>query len=174
MRKAVQQVTLISARHLLFVFQQKLFVVLNNYLENCHPKLLPVISLKACTIFDNIHSHPCRQSSWTMSWQQSAQLHRRMKMLGSNWRGRTKSWRVSCKRWRELWSPNSKLQLLLWRPKLLLLKSNWNRKPGTGLPEGTAVHLLFQLMRQKVNKGIQDLCHQALSAIKAWWSLSLT
>lgn len=57
---------------------------------------------------------------------------------------------------------------------MLLWKSNWNRKPGTGLPEGTAVHLLFQLMRQKVNKGIQDLYNGVFSAIKTWQSLSLT
>ena len=42
MRKAVQQVGLISARvtFCLSLFQSKLFVVLNTYLENCH---LPIL-----------------------------------------------------------------------------------------------------------------------------------
>lgn len=50
--------------------------------------------------------------------------------------------------------------------KIASLEEQLEQEARYWSPEDTTVHLLFQLMRQKINKGKQDLCQQALSAIK--------
>lgn len=50
--------------------------------------------------------------------------------------------------------------------KIASLEEQLEQEARYWSPEGVAVHLSFQLMRQKINKGKQDLYYQALSATK--------
>lgn len=50
--------------------------------------------------------------------------------------------------------------------KIASLEEQLEQEARYWSPEGTAVHLLFEVMRQKINKGKQDFCQQALSATK--------